>query len=273
MSIRKTFLASVLLSTGALLAVRIAAQAPKYEVITVSDGGTITGTVKWTGARPSPLTLPISKNPDICDPDKKGTRDLERLVIGPDGGVANTVVFLKNITKGKEWDLPPARQSLDQKTCHYSPHIMLVQQHGNLNMKSSDPILHNIHMAGAAFYNIPFPIQDKVITRPFQKDGVVDLKCDAGHVWMNSEILVVQSPYYAVTDEHGNFKLTNVPPGDYEITAWHEGWHVARQESFVDVDAHQERQRPIFNDPRTWDSKVTVPPKGTAKANFEISEK
>ena len=271
MKLRKILLMVFVFAVGMALAVPARAQG--YQVATVTDGGTITGTVKWTGAKPAPLTLPISKNPDICDPDKKGTRDLERLLIGPDGGVANTVVFLKSISKGKDWDLPPTRASLDQKTCQYSPHIMLVQQRGNLNMKSSDPILHNIHMAGAAFYNLPFPIKDKVITRTFQKDGVVDLKCDAGHVWMNSELLVVQNPYYAVTDEHGNFKLTNVPPGDYQIAAWHEGWHVARQETFVDVDSHKELQRPIFSEPRTWDSKVTVTAKGSAKVNFELSEK
>ena len=245
----------------------------QYQVVAVADGGTISGTVKWTGDKPNPLTLPISKNPDVCDPQKKGTRDLERLEIGPDGGVANTVVFLKNVTKGKAWDLPPARQSLDQKNCLYLPHIMLVQQHGDLGMKSSDPILHNIHMDGVAFYNIPFPIKDKVVTRSFQRDGVAHLKCDAGHVWMNSEIIVTTSPYYAVTDAHGNFKLTNVPPGDYEIAALHEGWTVARQEAFTDVDSHKELQRPIFSDPRSWTKKVSVTPNGSQTVNLEISEK
>ena len=244
-----------------------------YEVITVSNGGTITGTVKWTGPAVKPVVLPITKNPDICDPEKKKDRDLERLIVAPDGGVENTVVHLKIVSKGKAWDLPPARQSLDQKTCRYMPHIMLVQHESNLNMKSSDPILHNIHMTGAALFNLPFPIQDKVISRTFHKSGVVDLKCDAGHVWMNSELLIVDHPYYAVTDAHGNFKITGVPPGDYEIVAWHESWHIARQESVMDVDSHQMVNRPIFADPLTWEKKVTVAASGTTKVDFQVSEK
>jgi hypothetical protein len=90
---------------------------------------------------------------------------------------------------------------------------------------------------------------------------------------MNAEVLVVVHPYYAVTDEHGNFRLTNVPPGSYVITAWHEGWKIAREETVIDVDSHQEVRRPIFSEPKTWDEKVDVAPNGTATLNFEISDK
>ena len=72
----------------------------------MTNGGTINGTVKWSGPVQKDLSLPITKNSDICDPNKQQDRNLERLEIGPDGGVANTVVFLKNIAKGKAMDLP-----------------------------------------------------------------------------------------------------------------------------------------------------------------------
>jgi hypothetical protein len=129
-----------------------------YEVVTVSDGGSISGVVKWTGVKPKPLTLPITKDVNVCDPDRAGTRDLERLEISPDGGVANTVVFLRGVTKGKDWDLPTARRSLDQLHCRYIPHISLVRAGGDFALKSSDPILHTIHMMGATDYNLPFPM-------------------------------------------------------------------------------------------------------------------
>ena len=244
-----------------------------YQVEAVTNGGKITGVVKWSGPAPKDPSVPITKNSDICDPTKEQHRNLERLEIGADGGVANTVVFLQNIAKGKAMNLPPGRQLLDQKNCRYEPHILLVAKDGTIQMKSSDPILHNVHMVGAALYNLPFPIKDKTLTRTMHRDGVVDLKCDAGHVWMNAEILVVDHPYYAVTDQHGNFELTDVPPGDYVITAWHEGWKIEREETVIDVDSHQEVRRPIFADPKTWDLKVAVPENGTAKVNFELSDK
>jgi hypothetical protein len=245
----------------------------EYRTETVTNGGTIDGVVKWSGPVQKDLSLPITKNSDICDPNRETTRNLERLEIGPDDGVANTVVFLKNIARGKAMNLPPGRQSLDQKNCRYEPHILLVPKEGDLQMKSSDPVLHNIHMVGAALYNLPFPIQDKVITRAMHRYGIVDMKCDAGHVWMNAEILVVAHPYYAVTDQHGSFELTDVPPGEYVITAWHEGWKIAREETVIDVDSHQEVRRPIFGEPKTWDAKVIVPGNGIAKVNFELSDK
>src|SRR5271168_1108126 len=82
----------------------------QYTVVTVSNGGTVAGTVKWSGAKPQPVTLPITKNPDICAPDGNKTRDLERIVIAADGSVENTIVFLKGISSGKAWDLPEARR-------------------------------------------------------------------------------------------------------------------------------------------------------------------
>jgi len=262
-------LAVLFLSSLALASTALA----QYQVVTVADGGTITGNVKWTGAKPQPVVLPITKNPDVCAPNGQKTRDLERIIIASDGSVENTVVYLKGIPKGKAMDLPEARRSLDQKNCRYVPHIMLVPKGNDLTMVSSDPILHNIHMTGVQLYNIPFPIANHPVKRPFQRDGETDLKCDAGHVWMNSVVMTVESPYYAITDEHGNFKLTDVPPGTYTIEAWHENWQITRQESVMDVDSHQMVNRPIFADGMTWDKSVTVPAKGNVTVDFQISQK
>jgi hypothetical protein len=244
-----------------------------YQVVSVNDGGTVTGTVKWSGPQPHLASFPITKDPQICDPESAKTRDLERLIIGPQGGVANTVVYLKDVTRGKAFDLPQARRFLDQKHCRYEPHILLVPQSAMLQMKSSDATLHTIHMDGAASYNLPFPFPNQIVSREMQSPGLVNLKCNGGHVWMNAEMFVAPHPYYAVTDESGQFELTNVPAGQYVIVAWHEGWSVARQEATFDVLTEKRVQRPVFSDPRTLEKRVTVNPAGTAVVNFVLSEK
>jgi hypothetical protein len=250
----------------------MAAGQANYQVVSIHDPGTIKGTVKWSGPLPHIPSLVINKDPEICDPESHKTRDLERLIIGPSGGVANTVVFLKDISSGKPMDIPEPRRFLDQKHCRYEPHILLVPANGPLQLKSSDATLHTVHMDGAASYNLPFPFTNQIVTRTMQTPGLVNVRCNGGHTWMNAEILVVSHPYYAVTDENGNFELTDVPAGKYEIVAWHEGWKLLRQEGSFDVLTEHKVQRPVFSEPRTWDKNVSVGGGNTAVVNFVLAD-
>jgi len=244
-----------------------------YQVITVTNGGTISGTVKWSGPRPHEEGFPVTKDPQICDPESRKKVDLERLIVGPQGGVANTIVFLKNISSGKAMDLPQPRRSLNQKQCRYEPHILLVPQNDVLQMKSSDATLHTVHMSGASSFNLPFPYTNQVISRTMETPGLVNLECNGGHVWMNAEMMVVSHPYYAVTDESGRFELRDVPPGHYQVVAWHEGWSITSHQNSFDVLTEKKVQRPVFDVPKTWEQSVEARSNETTTVNFTISQK
>jgi hypothetical protein len=261
------------LSLAFFLAAAAAFGQGSYQAVTVTDGGTISGNVQWSGSVPHAIVLPITKDPEICDPDSKKSVDMERLIVGPQGGVANTVVYLKNIASGKALELPEPRQHLDQKRCRYVPHILLVAQGGTLNMVSSDATLHTVHMDGAANFNLAFPFPDRVSSRVITTPGVSHLRCNGGHVWMNAELMVVSHPYYAVTDENGHFEFTDVPPGAYQIVAWHEGWSLLGKEQAYDVLTARSVQRPVFSEPKTWEKSVTVTGSQTSTVNFVISSK
>ncbi len=262
-----------------LLAVLAIAFAPElsaaqvgYEVVSVQDGGTIKGTVTWQGAVPHLMASDLNKDPQVCDPLGQKKRDLERLLVSPNGGVANTVVYLRNITRGKAMDLPAARRHLNQKNCRYEPHILLVPVQEILTVKNSDPLLHTVHMSGNADYNLPFTSEGQEITRPMTREGEVSLRCNAGHVWMNGEMIVAKHPYYAVTDQFGNFELTQVPPGDYEIVAWHEGWRVVGESPLYDIATQVRVKRPVFSDPVVWSKSVRVTPREATEVNFTLGE-
>ncbi len=123
----------------------VTGQSSEYKVVSVANPGTIKGIVKWSGPEPHASSFPISKDPQVCDPDSHKTRDPERLVIGPEKGVANTVVFIKNISSGKAFDLPPSRRSPDQHFCRYEPHIPLVPERAAFQTKSSGHASHHSH--------------------------------------------------------------------------------------------------------------------------------
>jgi hypothetical protein len=244
-----------------------------YRVVNVPDGGTVSGTVKWSGPAPRELDFPITKDPQVCDPDSKKTVDLERLIVGPEGGVANTIVYLKNVTAGKPMDLPEQRRHLDQKRCRYVPHILLVPQNAVMTMTSSDATLHTIHMDGAATFNLPFPFANQMLSRSMPTAGLVHLRCNGGHVWMNAEMMIVSHPYYAVTDELGSFKFTGVPPGTYQVVAWHEGWGVLGKERSYDVLTERKVNRPVFTEPKSVEKPVTVTTNQESTVNFVFSNK
>jgi hypothetical protein len=262
---------SLLVSLFAVAA--LAAAQGDYKVISVTDGGTISGAIKWSGPVPHALDFPVTKDPQICSPDGNKTVSLERLIVGPEGGVANTVVYLKNISGGKALELPEQRRHLDQKHCRYIPHILLVPQNAALQMQSSDATLHTIHMDGAASYNLPFPFPNQIASRNMPTAGLVNLRCNGGHVWMNAEMMVVRHPYYAVTDESGRFEFTGVPPGTYQVVAWHEGWGLAGKEQAYDVLTQRSVQRPVFTDPKTWEKSVTVNANQPSTVNFVLGNK
>lgn len=269
----KQALAQATLVVFLLTATFVAFGQSDYKVITVTDGGTISGTVKWTGPVPHDLEYPITKDPQICDPDGKKTADLERLVLGPQGGVANTVVYLKNISSGKALELPEQQRHLDQRHCRYIPHILLVPKGQELTMMSSDATLHTIHMDGAASFNLPFPFADRPTSRTMSTPGLVHLRCNGGHVWMNAEMMVVSHPYYAVTDENGRFEFTDVPEGSYQIVAWHEGWSLVGKEHAYDVLTEHSVERPMFSQPKTWEKPVTVHGNQVSTVEFVIGTK
>lgn len=236
--------------------------ASAYKVVDVKDGGTIKGKVAWDGDRPKVEAFPINKNPEVCDLDKTGKRASTRLVINDAGGVKNAVVFLEGITEGKAHGKGP--YLLNQEGCDYHPHIMIVPKKSEVTIKSSDSILHNVHMFGAANYNIPFP-KPMELNKKLRKAGIVRLQCDAGHGWMTAYFHSVEHPYYAITGADGSFEIANIPPGKYKLSMWHEHWDVIdKTEKDGQVATY------TFAEPITQTVDVEVVASGSATVDFAM---
>jgi hypothetical protein len=236
--------------------------ATNYQVVEVTDGGTVTGKVVWTGERPTVEPFSINKNPEICDLDRSGKRASSRLILAKDGGVKNAVVFLEGVRAGKAH--APGPWLLDQRGCDYHPHVMIVPTKSEVAVRSSDDILHNVHMFGAANYNIPFP-KPQELGKKLRKQGLVRLQCDAGHGWMTAYFHSVDHPYYAITGDDGAFELRDVPPGTYQISMWHEHWDITdKTEKDGQVATY------TFAEPITQTKDVVVAASGNATVSFTL---
>lgn len=189
-----------------------------YEVVAVADGGTISGEVKFAGDPPTPAKVEVTKDQEVCGKTEKID---ESLVVSANKGIKNVVVSISGMQKGKK--LPDQGAVLDQKDCRYAPHVVLTPAGAEMSILNSDGILHNIHSYSTK--NPPFnkaqPKFRKEIKEKFAEPENVKLTCDA-HGWMSGWVVVMDHPYYTVTNDDGTFTLSEVPPGEYELKFWHE---------------------------------------------------
>ena len=204
---------------------------PSYDGINVTNGGAISGVVRFTGTKPKLQPRPVTKNSEICGHGAKPAVDF---LLGPDGGVQNVVVIIEGIKSGKK--MTPSTPVLDQIKCDYVPHVQSVTLGSTLEIRNSDDLLHNVHgkLDGRiTIFNLAMPLKGQSIPKQLTKPGVIHLQCDAGHTWMSGYIVVVEHPYHTTTGNRGTFALADVPPGSYRVKAWHERFGTLEQEVSV----------------------------------------
>lgn len=144
-------------------------------------------------------------------------------------GKGNSVVYV-NAIAGKTFEPPAKHLVMDQKGLMFQPHILVVLAGSTVDFLNSDKVQHNIFWPAIngnkkMSHNMgTWPTGE---TRSFKYDqpGVVPLLCNV-HPEMSGYIVVSPTPYFAETDASGDYKIENLPPGQYTVTAWHEGMKV-----------------------------------------------
>jgi len=195
---------------------------PDARRVDASTAGRISGRVIVEG--PVPETPPIRTDSDpVCARENKDGLSLETIVV-ENGGLNNVFVYVKDGLGNYFFDAPADPVKLDQQGCRYRPHVFGVQTGQPVEIRNSDPTLHNVHAVARVNrgFNFGQAMQGFTNTTSFTAPEVmVRFKCDV-HGWMSAYAGVLTHPYFAVTAHGGTFELKDVPPGTYIVEAWHE---------------------------------------------------
>jgi plastocyanin len=184
----------------------------------VAAAGAIKGIVALKGALPDLKKLPVTIDQYVCGKEKQP----EDLVVSPQGGIRNAVVWLDKPPAGATAEALPTVTTMDQKECVFVPRVVLVPAGGRIDFLNSDRLLHNLHASPNA--NPPFnrtQPKGRTIGVTFPHPEIVRVTCDL-HSWMRSWVVVAEHAAYAITDAEGQFLLRGLPPGRYTLKVWQE---------------------------------------------------
>ncbi|HBY64282.1 MAG TPA: hypothetical protein DEH78_31040 [Solibacterales bacterium] len=134
---------------------------------------------------------------------------------------SGVVVWLEP-SLGRPAPLPPKVHTMEQRDKRFLPHLLAIPVGATVDFPNLDPIYHN---AFSNFAGQPF---DTGLYRPgttqkvtFRREGVVRVFCNI-HSTMSAVIVVLRTPFFAVSATDGSLRIENVPPGEYRLNVFHE---------------------------------------------------
>ena len=224
MNLRSIIFITTLLSFTSLIV-----ESNAYQEMEVTNGGSIQGKATMIGKMPFPRVyhLILFPNIDMCaeiDTDDEMNRVLDDFKISADGGLKDVVIALEHVEAGKPFNKKPIL--IDSEDCKFTPDVNAVRQGEAFQVNNLDAVMHNsqVYQAerGKIIQNLPVPPEattDGKVT--FQKKYKIFQMICGMHEFMQTWGYRIQNPYYFITKLGGEFKIDNIPPGDYNLHAWH----------------------------------------------------
>lgn len=190
---------------------------------------TIKGNVRYIGAPVEKKKTSVTIDQYVCGKEKEP----EDLLLSSNNGIRNAVVSLQNIPAGAKWEGSYPAAKMDQKQCSFIPRVVIVPVGGSVEFLNSDRLLHNVRSLGKE--NPPFNRAQphaRSISFTFKRPEILRVDCDL-HSWMRGWVVVAEHPFYAITNEQGEFTLENVPVGKYTLQVWQETLGIVTQDLVV----------------------------------------
>lgn len=192
-------------------------------VVKATADGKIHGKVVLKGTPPAERPIPAVKSDANCGKALTGpTPTTRNYVVGADGGLRYVLVRVLNAPAGGA----PAGEAplIDQHACMYEPYVLAVQAGQTFKVKNSDTFMHNVNATPKVNKGFNFAqasagqVNDKVFDKP---ELSVRFACNV-HPWMIAWVHVLENPYFALTNDKGEFELpAGLPPGKYTVEFSH----------------------------------------------------
>jgi hypothetical protein len=212
------------LARGDEPAARPTAPNVKVSAMPAPKGASITGTVKVEGEVKKRKKIKMDADPK-CSAMYAESPLMEDLVVDANGMCQWAFVYVKKGAEGKKPTDPPAEAVINQKGCHYEPHVLGIVVGQDLIVRNSDDLLHNIHALPFSNkeFNFGQPTKGLEEKKQFSTPEImVKVKCDV-HPWMGAWIGVLDHGFFAVSDAAGKFAIpAGLPDGTYTVECWHE---------------------------------------------------
>ena len=174
---------------------------------------------------------------------KDGPLVYENIIINAKNrGLKNVIVWLRPDTDNRRDTVPrdrfhptltniaPRNHIIDQPRCQFVPRVLAARTGDTLEFKNSAPVNHNVNYSGEPAFNVTIPpgksyqVNDPLVAQ----SAPIPFKCEC-HPWMAGRLRVFDHPYFAITDDNGNFEIKLVPAGNWRLVYWHEdGFHKGR---------------------------------------------
>jgi hypothetical protein len=186
--------------------------------------GTVSGKVTYTGTPAHQRPIDMGKEPSCAKEHAAKPVTTETVVTGPNNALENVVVYVSSGAPD-EGQVPAQAVTFEQKGCQYLPHVLVMHTNQELKIVNDDQTSHNIHPLPKANreWNKSQPPGSPPIVEKFAREEFISVKCQV-HPWMHGYFAVLKTSHYDVSKGAGDFKLPNLPPGKYTITAWHEDY-------------------------------------------------
>ena len=201
-----------------------------YEEVAVSNGGTVTGTVQFSGELPPPTSFELRRYPDqvYCGAlsDGSGYRLLREVAVGTQQGLKDVIVTIEGVEKGKSFEFTETK--LEANICQFVPFVSVMREHHPLTVTNLDPVSHDLQIYERDREHVFIMFHRPALTKSGTSDVVrftgnrrdISMQCGM-HPFMQGHGLAVENPYYAITGLEGSFEIKDLPSGTYRIKAWH----------------------------------------------------